>query len=102
MKASKIFQVSALVLICSLLLVSTESYAAKKADFSGRWTLNEDKSDLGEGRFFAAVKLAITQDGKTITLERTRTGRDGKVLEIKSDSSSARGDRSVSLVYDKE
>jgi hypothetical protein len=169
MKASKIFKVSALVLICSLLLVSTESYAAKNADFSGKWTLNEDKSDLGEGRFFAAVKLAITQDGKTITLERTRTGRDGeemtssetitldgkenvsetenrktnsvatwsedksaltinstiefsrqgetmemirtevltlsedgKVLEIKSDSSSARGDRSVSLVYDKE
>jgi len=169
MKRSRIFQMSALFLICSFLLISTESFAQKRVDFSGKWTLNEDKSDLGEGRFFAASKLAITQDKKSITLERTRAGRDGeertssetitldgkenvtetenrktnsvatwsddkssliiksnieinrqgeimemtrtetlslgedgKALKIKSDSSSSRGDRSVSLVYDKE
>ena len=169
MKNSKIFQVGTLVLICSLLLVPATSFAQEDVNFSGKWTLNEDKSDLGEGRFFAASKMAITQDGLSITLERTRSGRDGeerttsetitldgkenvtetenrkttsastwsedkstltikstmefsrqgetmemkrtevlslvedgKVLAIKSESSSARGDRSVSLVYDKE
>ena len=169
MKRSRIFQMSALFLICSFLLISTESFAQKNVDFSGKWTLNEDKSDLGEGRFFSASKLAITQDGKAVTLERTRAGRDGeerttsetitldgkenvtetenrktnsvatwsedksaltikstiefsrqgetmemirtevltvgengKVLLIQSDTSSSRGDRSVSLVYDKE
>jgi len=169
MKRSRIFQMSALILLCSLLLVPVTSFAQKSADFSGKWTLNEDKSDLGEGRFFSASKMAITQDKKSITLERTRAGRDGeertssetitldgkenvtetenrktnsvatwsddkssliiksnieinrqgeimemtrtetlslgedgKALKIKSDSSSSRGDRSVSLVYDKE
>jgi hypothetical protein len=169
MKHSKFFQLSTLVLLCSFLLIPATSFAQKSADFSGKWTLNEDKSDLGEGRFFAASKLAITQDGKSITMERTRAGRDGeerttsetitldgkenvtetenrrttsvanwsadksaltiksniefsrqgetmettrtetltlgeggKGLNIQSDSSSSRGDRSVSLVYDKE
>ena len=169
MKDPKFFQVSALILISALLMISSETYAAKNADFSGKWTLNEDKSDLSEGRFFAATKLAITQDGKSIILERTRTGRDGeerttsetisldgkesvsetenrktssvatwsedkstltiksniefsrqgqtmemtrtevlslsedgKVLKIQSEMSSERGDRSVSLVYDKQ
>lgn len=78
MKASKIFRVSALALICTLLLVPSTSFAQKSADFSGKWTLNEDKSDLGEGRFFAASKMLITQDGKSIVLERTRAGRDGE------------------------
>ena len=169
MKRPKIFQLSAMALICSLLLVPVTSFAQKSVDFSGKWTLNEDKSDLGEGRFFASSKMAITQDKKSITLERTRAGRDGeertssetitldgkenvtetknrktvsaatwsddkstltiksniefsrqgetmemtrsetltlgedgKALNIKSDSSSSRGDRSVSLVFDKE
>lgn len=52
--------------------------AAEKVDFSGKWDLNESKSNLGEGRFFSAAKMAITQDGNTITIERTRTGRDGE------------------------
>lgn len=54
------------------------AYAADKADFSGKWILNETKSNLGEGRFFSAAKMTITQDGSTITIERTRTGRDGE------------------------
>ena len=64
--------------IFSLLLIPTTSFAGEKTDFTGEWTLNEDKSDLGEGRAFAAFKLAIKQDGNTITIERTRTGRDGE------------------------
>ena len=155
--------------ILSLLLFSTASYAADKADFSGSWTLNESKSDLGEGRFFSAAKMSVNQEGNAITIERTRSGRDGqertssetitldgkenvdkgdnrsttstatwsddgttltiksdiefsrqgetmkmqrtevwtlgeggKILKIQSDSSSARGDRSVTLVYDIE
>jgi len=78
MKSTKVFQLSALIVLCSFLLVPATSFAQKSADFSGKWTLNEDKSDLGEGRFFAASKMAITQDGESIVLERTRAGRDGE------------------------
>jgi hypothetical protein len=169
MKRTKIYQMSALLVLCSLLLIPATSFAQEQNNFSGKWALNEGKSDLGEGRFFAASKIAITQDGESITLDRTRTGRDGgerttsetitldgeenvtetenrkttsaatwsedqstltikstiefsrqgetmeimrtealslgedgNVLAIQSESSSARGDRSVSLVYDKE
>jgi hypothetical protein len=77
MKRSRFLQVFTGCLFCSLLLVPVTAGVTPNADFSGKWTLNEDKSDLGEGRFFAASKLAITQDGSSITLERTRTGRDG-------------------------
>lgn len=169
MKSRKVFPLCAWLLLCAFFFVPTTSFAAGDVDFSGKWTLNESKSDLGEGRFFAATKMTITQDKKSITFERTRTGRDGeertssetisldgkenasetenrktvsvatwsedkntltiksniefsrqsetmemqrtevlilgedgKVLKIQSDMSSERGDRSVSLVYDKE
>jgi hypothetical protein len=168
MKHTKIFQLVVLVLMGSFLLPMA-TYAAKKVDFSGKWNLNESKSEMGEGNFFSAAKMTVTQKGNTLTIERTRTGRDGqertsgetltldgkenitktenrnttsvatwsgdgttltiksniefnrqgetfqmtrtevwtlaedgKILKIKSDSSSSRGERSVTLVYDKE
>jgi len=169
MKQSRIFQVLTLSVIFALLVIPTSSFAADKADFSGQWTLNESKSNLGEGGAFAAFKIAVKQEGNTITIERTRTGRDGgertssdtltldgkenvnegergtstsvltwsedgttltikskrefdrqgetfemnstevwtlaedgKILKIQSDISSSRGERSVTLVYDKK
>ena len=169
MKRIRIFQVLTVSALCSLLLIPTASFAGEKTDFTGEWTLNEDKSDLGEGGAFAAFKIAVKQEGNTISIERTRTGRDGeertnsqtltldgkeninenergssnsvltwsddgttltikskrefnrqgetfemtstevwtlaedgKILKIQSDMSSSRGERSVSLVYEKK
>ena len=169
MKLTRFFQVIPLFICCSLLSVPPAAGVTADVNFSGKWSLNEDKSDLGEGRFFAASRLTITQDGNSITIERTRAGRDGeerttsetvtldgkenvtetdnrkttstavwsedqtvltikstmefsrqgetmemirtevlsldgegKVLTIKSGSSSARGESSAILVYDKE
>ncbi|MBA7550903.1 hypothetical protein ES705_43433 [subsurface metagenome] len=169
MKQNKIFQMLVMAVICSLLLIPTSSFAGEKVDFTGEWTLNESSSDLGEGRFFSATKMTVKQEGNTITIERTRSGRDGqertrsetltmdgkeninknenrssnsiatwsddgttltiksnrefnrqgetfemksteiwtldkdgKILKIQSDTSSSRGERSVTLVYDKE
>ena len=78
MKRIRIFQVLTVTAVCSLLLISTASFAGEKTDFTGEWALNEDKSDLGEGGAFAAFKIAIKQEGNTISIERTRTGRDGE------------------------
>ena len=169
MKRIRIFQVLTVSALCSLLLIPAASFAGEKTDFTGEWALNEDKSDLGEGGAFAAFQIAVKQEGNTITIERTRTGRngeertnsetltldgkeninegergssssvltwsedgnsltikskrefnrqgetfemnstevwtlaeDGKVLKIQSDISSSRGERSISLVYDKK
>ena len=169
MKRIRIFQVLTISALCSLLLIPTAAFAGEKTDFTGEWTLNEDKSDLGERGAFAAFKIVVKQEGNTITIERTRTGRngeertnsetltldgkenisesergssasvltwsddgtaltikskrefnrqgetfemnstevwklaeDGKILKIQSDISSSRGERSVSLVYEKK
>lgn len=69
-----------MVLVCSLLLIPTNSSAQGKTDFSGEWALNESKSNLGEGRFFSALKIAVKQGAESITIERTRQGRDGQEM----------------------
>lgn len=78
MKNNRILQLLFVTLFSSLLMIPALSLAGEKTDFTGQWTLNESKSDLGEGRFFAAIKMSITQDGNTVIIERTRTGRDGE------------------------
>ena len=78
MKKRRVFQVVTVSLVCAFLAIPSISFAGDKVDFSGEWTLNEDKSELGEGRFFSAIKISVKQDGNTITIERTRTGRNGE------------------------
>lgn len=79
MKQKQIIQLFALGMICSFLTLSTTSVAAQNPDFTGKWKFNETESTMGEGRFFAADEMSVTQDGKTITIERTRAGRDGQM-----------------------
>lgn len=169
MKQKRVIQLFVMAVTCALLLIPAASFAGEKVNFSGEWTLNESKSDVGEGRFFSASKMSVTQEVNSIIIESTRAGRngqertnsetlsldgkenvnegenrsstsivtwsddgtimtitsnakfnrqgetfemkttqvwtleeDGKTLKIKSDSSSARGDRSATLAYDKK
>ncbi len=78
MKRIRIFQILLVSLIIAFLAIPSISFAGDKVDFTGEWALNEDKSDLGEGRGFAAFKIVVKQEGNTLTIERTRTGRDGE------------------------
>ena len=68
----------AMPVLVSLLLVPENAWAAKKADFTGQWVLNESKSELGEGRMWAPTKMIVQQEKNSMTLERTRIGRDGE------------------------
>jgi hypothetical protein len=78
MKNNRKFQLFLATLIGSLLMIPALSFAAEKPDYTGKWTLNESKSELGEGGSFSAIKMSVTQEGNTLTIERTRTGRDGE------------------------
>jgi hypothetical protein len=51
-----------------------------KVNFSGEWSFNEEKSDLGEGRGRrrAALKLTVTQKGNDLIVERLSRGRSGE------------------------
>lgn len=55
-----------------------------KTDFSGTWTFNESKSQLGEGPGRrAATQMVITQDANSLTNERTSTRQSGESFVMK-------------------
>lgn len=64
-------------MLCLLLSMSM-NVKAQKANFSGNWTFNESKSQMGEGRFRTTSKMAIAQKDSVLTIERTSKGRDGE------------------------
>lgn len=53
--------------------------AAAPTDFSGDWTLNEQKSNFGDTSFgkFGATTLKVKQDNTLVTIARTGTTPDG-------------------------
>jgi len=51
---------------------------SSQTSFAGNWSLNDAKSNLGEGRGRrAASAMVVTQDAKVLTVESTRQGREG-------------------------
>lgn len=75
-------QVLTIAFLVSFFLIPMGSYAQdEKVDFSGEWSFNESKSNMGEGRFPATSKLTIKQEGNDLTIERLRTGRDGQEMK---------------------
>ncbi len=73
-----IFPFYAFLFLGAFLLFSSATFA-QKVNFSGTWTFNEDKSELGEGRFRrAATKLTIKQEGNNMSIERVSQRRDGE------------------------
>lgn len=67
-----------LLFLVASLLISTQTIA-QKVNFSGDWSLNEEKSELGEGRFRgAAPKMTISQEGNNLSIERISQRRSGE------------------------
>jgi len=69
--------------LTSLFLLSFISAFAqtKKTDYSGTWTFNESKSQLGEGMGRrAASKLVISQVENVLTIEKTSTRQSGETM----------------------
>jgi hypothetical protein len=67
---------AAIVLVVSMSLLAEDK---KEINFSGEWKLNQEKSQLGEGRGFrGASKMVITQKGNDLSIERTSQRRNGE------------------------
>ncbi len=62
--------------IFGVFLLSSAHGFAQKANFSGTWTLNESKSNLGDSQFRGALKITATQDANSLTLARMMKGRN--------------------------
>jgi hypothetical protein len=69
------------LMLVILLFVSASAIA--QSNFSGTWSLDEKKSNLGDVPFrIASDKIVIEQDKDAITMQRTGQGPNG-VFEIK-------------------
>jgi hypothetical protein len=65
----------------SILILLGTTVMAQKPNYAGKWVLNEGKSQLGEGQFrMSASKLNITQDEKTLSLDRIMNSPDGQEM----------------------
>jgi hypothetical protein len=75
------FKKSVSLVFLSFFVLLGMTVFAQKANFSGKWTLNEGKSQLGEGQFrMAASKMNVTQDEKTLALDRIMNSPDGQEM----------------------
>jgi hypothetical protein len=83
------------VLVLSFVLalaITTLAFAQGKPDFSGTWTLDPAKSDLGQMRPagkqapMRTVTLVIKQTGDTLTIQRSM-GKNQEVASYKLDGS---------------
>lgn len=77
MKQKRNYYLRGMIMLCSFLIIPAFSFAAGNIDFTGEWALNNEKSELGEGRFFSPIRITVKQETEAITIDRTTTGRNG-------------------------
>ena len=65
-----------MLVILGIFFFSAASTFAQKANYSGSWTLNEGKSNLGENRFRMGLKITATQEANSLNLERLSKGQN--------------------------
>jgi len=74
-----------LAFLCMPLALNAQG---SKANFSGKWALNAEKSEMGQqgqrgGRMgFGGGDFTATQDANLLTVERTRPGRNGQTTNV--------------------
>jgi hypothetical protein len=77
-----------LTVMLAFMVPAMTNAQAGKTNFSGTWAMNSDKSKLPEGNQggmrMGGGDMVITQAGNTLTVERTRTGRDGQAMKTSS------------------
>lgn len=71
--------------IVLMVLPNLANAQSGKVNFAGNWTFNEGKSNLGDsGRRFGGGDMVVKQEANLLTVERTRTNRDGEEMKTTS------------------
>ena len=52
-----------------------------KVNFTGNWILNAGKSNMGDNPRMGGGDFIATQEGNNLSVERTRTNRDGETVK---------------------
>ena len=72
-------RITALLGLVLVLFMSSATGIVANADFSGTWTLNESKSELGDfGGFLAAKSIKVSGTATSLTVERKNSGPQGE------------------------
>ena len=73
---------SVMTALALLLLPLSLNGQGSKSNFSGSWVYNAEKSTQVEGQRGGrgGGDFTVVQDGNTLTVERTMTGRDGQAM----------------------
>jgi hypothetical protein len=89
-KNSWFMKVISLTIMMAFIAPVMTNAQAGKANFSGNWTLNADKSTQppaggqGGGQRMGGGNFVATQEANLLTVVRTRTGQDGQAMTITS------------------
>ena len=71
------------LLFCSLVFLSAFMLKPAATDFSGKWNLNEGKSELGQFANFATRVIETVQNAESISISRTAPSFDGNDVTTK-------------------
>ncbi len=83
---SKFSKLLSLTVAVALMIPSVMMAQGGKTNFSGSWTMNESKSDMGQpqgggqggGMRMGGGNISVKQEANLLTVERTRTGQNGQ------------------------
>ena len=82
---SRFVQLASLIVVMIMVLPNLANAQSGKVNFAGNWTFNEGKSNLGDsGRRFGGGDMVVKQESNLLTIERTRTNRDGETVNMTS------------------
>jgi hypothetical protein len=71
-----------LALVISPAFILSFNMKADRANFSGSWSLNESKSDMGQFANIVPKKVEVTQKADSITISKTSTSFDGNDFTV--------------------
>jgi len=71
------------LLFCSIIFLSAFMLKPAATDFSGKWKLNEGKSELGQFGNFATRAIETVQNAESISIARTAPSFDGNDVTTK-------------------
>jgi len=69
--------------LTGIILISAFTLKPAKTDFSGKWKLNESKSELGQFADFAPSLIETAQTENAISISRTAKSFDGNEITTK-------------------
>ncbi len=86
--SSNVVRAISLAIVLLLIVPFVTLAQSGKTDFSGTWTFNESKSDLGDnGRRYGSGDIVVKQDASQLSVKRNFTNRDGEASSYTSEYS---------------